>query len=114
MIVSPLTNRTDFSAIRRPADHEQSDDRECGQRDRVEHQAEYPERLPILPAAVNGGTRCCAFSYGLELPEKDDRGGAKVSALLLSAAIRPGTPWVRRVDAKSARLAASSLIVPLR
>ncbi len=30
------------------------------------------------------------------LPESADLGGAKVSALLLSAAIRPGTPWVRR------------------
>ncbi len=54
------------------------------------------------------------FGYGRELPENDDRGGAKVSALLLSAVMRPGTPWVRSVEEKSARLAASSLIVPLR
>src|SRR5262249_12519952 len=60
---------------------------------------------------VRSRRQCC---YGVELPEKDDLGGAKVSALLLSAVMRPGTPWVRRVDAKSARLAASSLIVPLR
>jgi hypothetical protein len=30
--------------------------------------------------------------YGVELPEKDDLGGAKVSALLLRPVMRPGTP----------------------
>src|SRR5436190_20606261 len=59
-------------------------------------------------------TSSARFAAGIYRPEElPESAGARVRALLFNAAMRPGTPWVRRVDEKSARLAASSLMVPL-
>src|SRR6266513_3861296 len=69
-----------------------------------------PAGAPDRPLASSA-----RFAAGFYRPEElPESAGARVRALLFNAAMRPGTPWVRRVDEKSARLAASSLMVPLR
>src|SRR5438046_9493019 len=68
-----------------------------------------PAGAPDRPLASSA-----RFAAGFYRPEElPESAGARVRALLFNAAMRPGTPWVRRVDEKSARLAASSLMVPL-
>src|SRR5436190_24398803 len=73
------------------------------------------ERARLCQRTDRPLTSSARFAAGIYRPEElPESAGARVRALLFNAAMRPGTPWVRRVDEKSARLAASSLIVPLR